>query len=111
MTIFLLAEESMNKHSNDKTGTKGILIVIYILEILLLIPWFPFAALSAMAYDSGEMWPAILIVGPFQAFPALIVIGLITSSVLYSNKKYQLSIIVAIAPPVISFGWLLAQYI
>jgi len=86
--------------------SKGLFISIFVIEILLIIPWLPFAGLSAMAYDSGRVWPAIIMVGPFQAYPLLILISAIISSILYKKNNYSLATIWAISPILISFGTL-----
>lgn len=77
---------------------------IFVIQLLLILPWLPFAALSGMAYDRGELWPAILFIGPFQAYPLLIAVFAIVSAILKSNEKYKAAYIVAWLAPIISFG-------
>jgi hypothetical protein len=79
---------------------------IFLVEILLLIPWLPIAGLSAMAYDSGSIWPGVLAVGPLQAYPLLIGLALIISAILKSYGKYTAAIIVAVLPPFIPYAWM-----
>jgi hypothetical protein len=78
----------------------------FLVEILLLIPWLPIAGLSAMAYDSGSIWPGVLAVGPLQAYPLFIGLALIIAPILRSYGKYTAAIIVAVLPPCISYAWL-----
>lgn len=77
---------------------------IFVIQLLLILPWLPFAALSGMAYDRGELWPTILLIGPFQAYPLLIIIFAIVSVSLKSSEKYKAAYIVAWLAPIISFG-------
>ena len=83
-----------------------ILIFIFLIEMLLIIPWLPFAGLSAMAYDSGKIWPAVLLVGPFHAYPIFILISILLSIVFYKLKKIQLALTIAIVLPFVSGTWL-----
>ncbi len=91
-------------------GPVSQLVIIYIVELVLLIPWLPFAALAAMAYDSGKIWPAILLVGPFHAYPLLILIGIVSSIIAYKKGKYRIANVLAISPMIISFGWMMLLY-
>ena len=87
------------------------LIFIFIIELLLLIPWLALCGLSGMAYDSGKIWPAIIVVGPFQAYPVFIFIAAVLSILFHKKKKYNLVLITAFSPIIVSFGWLLGMFV
>lgn len=78
--------------------------VALIVQGLLCVPWLPLAALSAMAYDSGKLWPGVLIVGPFQAYPLLVVAFLGAAALLKESGKLAAATWVAWLAPAISFG-------
>jgi hypothetical protein len=56
--------------------------VLFVLWIILLVPWLPFAPLSAMAFDAGPNFWAYLFVGSFLTYP----ITVLTAFVLYQKK-------------------------
>jgi hypothetical protein len=77
------------------------------IQLLLLLPWLPVAALSAMAYDQGSLWPGILLVGPFQAYPAFIGLFLGIASYLKALGKVRAAMVFAWLAPIVSLGSLL----
>lgn len=90
---------------NDSAGRlSATLWLIYALEIFAGFLWFPLAALSAMAYDSGVFWPAILYLGPFQAYPVLVLLGVGLSQWARVSGNSRMAVSIAMLPPVISFG-------
>lgn len=76
----------------------------YLIQVLLIVPWLPFAALSGMAYDTGHLWPVVLFIGPFQAYPLLIVISYIASARFNSLNPTKPEKFVIWLAPIISFG-------
>lgn len=77
---------------------------IYTVEILALVLWLPVAALSGMAYDKGRLWPGIVFVGPLQAYPVLLLCGILASLYLRERKRYRLARIVALAPLIVALA-------
>lgn len=104
----------MHTLETSRTEGKGSpprLLKAFVIQLLLLIPWLPFAALSGMAYDQGKLWPAVLFVGPFQAYPLLIVCFIGAAAVLKSFEKYRAAGVVAWLAPEISLGSLALAFV
>jgi hypothetical protein len=57
-----------------------------------------------MAYDSGVFWPAILYLGPFQAYPVLVLLGVGFSQWARASGHSRIAVTMALLPPIISFG-------
>lgn len=87
------------------------LLRAFVVQALLLIPWVPFAALSGMAYDNGRLWPAILFVGPFQAYPLLIIFFISGAAILKSRNKDQAAAFTVWLAPIISLGSLALAFV
>ena len=77
---------------------------VIVFQLALLIPWAPIAALSGMAYTGGHVFPGILVVGPLQAYPVILVVCAILASALKEQGKYRSAEKVAWLPMAISGG-------
>ncbi len=88
-----------DKSANKEASIKPLLIAIFILELLLLVPWAMFSALGAMAFDSGFSWSAVIIVAPLWSYPILLLIfGIAT--IVYANLKRQKTALITIISPI-----------
>ena len=85
-------------------GRMILLILILVPELLALVPWVLYSALSAMAFDAGFSWSVVLWMGAFWAYPALIVICGSIAFILNSKERLGLALITMILPPIVSWG-------
>src|SRR5437667_9117210 len=85
-------------------GGMILLILILVPELLALVPWVLYSALSAMAFDAGFSWSVVLWMGAFWAYPALIVICGSIAFILNSKERLGLALITMILPPIVSWG-------
>ena len=82
------------------------LIVVLVIELLGLLPWAVFSALSGMGFDSGFHLSVVLLMAPFWAYPILI---LICAPLAFSqNRKGRASAatLTMVLPLLISWGWI-----
>lgn len=91
---------------------KILLILILIPELLALIPWTAYSALSAMVFDAGfssKVAKVVFWMYPFWAYPALIGICGSIAFTLNGKGRLGLALMTMILPPIVSWGGFLGM--
>lgn len=84
----------------------GTLIVMLVVEVLALIPWAIFSALSFMGFDSGfHIWVVIMML-PLWIYPVLMLFCTPVAFSLNRKGRTESATKVMFAPLLISGGWM-----
>jgi len=71
---------------------------ILLLELLGLVPWAVFSALSTMGFDTGFSWKVFFAMFPFLAYPVLILICAVIAFAQNKRGRVRPAIIAMLAP-------------
>jgi hypothetical protein len=89
-----------------KESVAPLLTGLLILQIIGLLPWAVFSALSGMGFDAGFNWTVVFVMAPFWAYPILM---LICAPLAFSfNRKGRTTAasVTMLVPILVPLAWL-----
>ena len=88
-------------------GTKLILIVLLVCELLALVPWAVFSALSFMGFDAGFSWMVVVVMAPVWIYPVLVLVCSIVAFSLNGKGRSSAAVWTMLVPVIGPGGWFL----
>lgn len=82
------------------------LIALLVVELIGLVPWSVFSALSAMGFASGFSWTVFLTMAPFWLYPILILVCAPVAFSLDAKGRTSAATWTILTPVIVSAGWL-----
>jgi hypothetical protein len=88
-----------------KPSVKPVLIGLLVFDLIGLVPWAVFSALSFMGFDSGFHWNVVFLMAPFWIYPILVLVCAIVAFSLNAKGRTSEAIGTMLGPVIVSGGW------